>query len=214
MNGSSLCLGRSMKAWSTWISARSSWKSRATVLKSPSVCRCQVDDRTFMMIEHVCVLPALRELCVYGHEWAPTVLAGLPEWPQRLWTHPQQHQTALAQRYVFISNITSASCDSWGQRSNLIFGKRRWRCYILSRRLRHSVTLSLCHSVHHFAGQKVHLSTEISQHLPKSAETQSCLTTSLLTLWCMICRLLMVFTLKLEQLEGVKGIWPHWQLLL
>lgn len=74
--------------------------------------------------------------------------------------------------------------------------------------------LSLCHSVHHFAGQKVHLSTEISQHLPKSAETQSCLTTSLLTLWCMICRLLMVFTLKLEQLEGVKGIWPHWQLLL
>lgn len=77
-----------------------------------------------------------------------------------------------------------------------------------------SVTLSLCHSVHHFAGQKVHLSTEISQHLPKSAETQSCLTTSLLTLWCMICRLLMVFTLKLEQLEGVKGIWPHWQLLL
>lgn len=87
-----------------------------------------------------CVFPVLRELCVYGHECAPTILAGLPEWPQRLWTHPQQHQTALAQWYVFISNITSASCDSWGQRSNLIFGKGDDDVsHILSRCLRHSV---------------------------------------------------------------------------
>lgn len=57
-------------------------------------------DAKWMIREHyfpnVCV-PILRELCFSGHEWAPTVLAGLPERPQWLRTHPQQHPTALAQ---------------------------------------------------------------------------------------------------------------------
>lgn len=46
---------------------------------------------------------SLRGLRVHGHERAPSLLAGVPERPQRLWTHPQQHQTALAQRYVLPS---------------------------------------------------------------------------------------------------------------
>lgn len=46
---------------------------------------------------------SLRGLRAHGHERAPPLLAGVPERPQRLRTHPQQHQTALAQRYVLPS---------------------------------------------------------------------------------------------------------------
>lgn len=83
MNSCPRSLCRCMKAWSTWISARSSWTSRATVPNSSTV--FAVGDRQKIQIHILflmCVFAILRELCSYGHEWAPTILAGVPERPQ------------------------------------------------------------------------------------------------------------------------------------
>lgn len=70
---------------------------------------------------------SIRELCVHGDGCAPSILAGISEWPQWLWTHPQQHQAALAQRYillpfVFLSIHPSVSFDTiTGWHPTLVF---------------------------------------------------------------------------------------------
>lgn len=50
------------------------------------------------------IMALLRELRFHGDEQPSSVLAGLPERPQRLRTDPQQRPTALAQWYVLTSH--------------------------------------------------------------------------------------------------------------